>query len=323
LYSIKKFKNMKKIYSLAFLLGTILTFGQVSINALNSPYNENFDGMTPTGTAFPTNWSAIRASGSGTANQVLTMAVTDGSANSGNVYNVGTTAATDRAFGSIASGSTVPGFGMSFINNTGNQITVFNITLLVEQWRTGSLDTANETMSFSYSTDATSLFTGTWTTATELNIAEILTTTTASAAVDGNLVANQATVNGTINISSAPLAAGGTLWIKWVDDNAAGNDSLLAIDNFTFTATSSVLSAHNFNSIENLKMYPNPTKNNLFIETALNGDINVSIVNMLGKEVVNANVVNNTVNVSNLTSGIYIVKITEEGKTSTKKLIIE
>jgi hypothetical protein len=44
---------------------------------------------------------------------------------------------------------------------------------------------------------------------------------------------------------------------------------------------------------------------------------------MLGKEVVNTNVVNNTVNVSNLTSGIYIVKITEEGKTSTKKLIIE
>lgn len=44
---------------------------------------------------------------------------------------------------------------------------------------------------------------------------------------------------------------------------------------------------------------------------------------MLGKEVVNAKVTNNTVNVSNLTSGIYIVKITEEGKTSTKKLIIE
>ena len=70
-------------------------------------------------------------------------------------------------------------------------------------------------------------------------------------------------------------------------------------------------------------MYPNPAKNNLYIETALNSDINVSIVNMLGKEVVNAKVTNNTVNVSNLTSGIYIVKITEEGKTSTKKLIIE
>ncbi|CAM4427417.1 T9SS type A sorting domain-containing protein [Flavobacterium terrigena] len=88
-------------------------------------------------------------------------------------------------------------------------------------------------------------------------------------------------------------------------------------------STADVLSSSSFSQIDGLKMYPNPTKNNLFIETALNGDINVSIVNMLGKEVVNANVVNNTVNVSNLTSGIYIVKITEEGKTSTKKLIIE
>jgi hypothetical protein len=84
-----------------------------------------------------------------------------------------------------------------------------------------------------------------------------------------------------------------------------------------------VLSSNSFSKINGLKMYPNPAKNNLFIETALNSEINVSIVNMLGKEVVNTIVVNNTVNVSNLTSGIYMVKITEEGKTSTKKLIIE
>lgn len=82
------------------------------------------------------------------------------------------------------------------------------------------------------------------------------------------------------------------------------------------------LSSSSFSQIEGLKMYPNPTKNNLFIETTLNSNINVSIVNMLGKEVVNTKVINNTINVSNLTSGIYIVKITEEGKTSTKKLII-
>lgn len=82
------------------------------------------------------------------------------------------------------------------------------------------------------------------------------------------------------------------------------------------------LSSSSFSQIDGLKMYPNPTKNNLYIETALNSDINVSIVNMLGKEVVNTKVINNTVNVANLSSGIYIVKITEEGKTSTKKLII-
>lgn len=89
------------------------------------------------------------------------------------------------------------------------------------------------------------------------------------------------------------------------------------------SATDFALSSSSFSQINGLKMYPNPAKNNLFIETAINGDINVSIVNMLGKEVVNTKAVNNTVNVANLTSGIYIVKITEEGKTSTKKLIIE
>lgn len=82
------------------------------------------------------------------------------------------------------------------------------------------------------------------------------------------------------------------------------------------------LAAASFSQIEGLKLYPNPTKNNLYIETALNGDINVSIINMLGKEVLNSKVINNTVNVANLANGIYIVKVTEEGKTSTKKLII-
>lgn len=83
------------------------------------------------------------------------------------------------------------------------------------------------------------------------------------------------------------------------------------------------LASSSFTTIDGLNMYPNPAKNNLFIETALNSNITISIVNMLGKEVLNTTVVNNTVNVSNLTSGIYIVKITEEGKTATKKLIIE
>ncbi len=106
--------------------------------------------------------------------------------------------------------------------------------------------------------------------------------------------------------------------------DGATNTPTMIIDELTVnTVPTFTLSSSSFSQIDGLKMYPNPTKNNLFIETALNSDINVSIVNMLGKEVVNTKVVNNTVNVSNLTSGVYIVKITEEGKTSTKKLIIE
>ncbi|UGS23425.1 T9SS type A sorting domain-containing protein [Flavobacterium channae] len=315
---------MKKLYTLLFVALTGVAFGQASITALNTPYTENFDGMTPTGTTFPTNWSAIRAAGSGTANQTLTMAITDGTANSGTVYNVGTTGNSDRAFGSIASGSTVPAFGMSFTNNTGDQITEFNIALKIEQWRTGSLDTANEVMLFSYSTNATNLSDGTWINATNLNINEILTSTTASAAVDGNATGNNANLNGTVNISSTPWANGSTLWIKWLDDNAAGNDSLLAIDDFSFSATSNVLSSSSFNSIDGLTMYPNPLKGDtLFLTSTANADMSVQIYDVLGKEVVNSKVMNNTVNVSGLNAGVYIVKVTEEGKTATRKLVIQ
>jgi hypothetical protein len=43
----------------------------------------------------------------------------------------------------------------------------------------------------------------------------------------------------------------------------------------------------------------------------------------LGKQVLNSKTSNNAVNVSNLKGGAYIIKITEDGKTDTRKLIIE
>lgn len=125
-------------------------------------------------------------------------------------------------------------------------------------------------------------------------------------------------------LSVTPATAYTTLGGFMFRQDAANTTPTMIIDELTVNTTPTfTLGSASFSQIDGLKMYPNPTKNNLFIETALNGAINVSIVNMLGKEVVNTNVVNNTVNVANLTSGIYIVKITEEGKTSTKKLIIK
>jgi hypothetical protein len=315
---------MKKLYSLLFLFLNLMVYSQASITALNVAYNENFDEMTATGTTFPAHWTAVRASGSGTANETLTLIASNGSNNTGTVHNVGTTAAADRALGSLASNTTVPAFGMSFINNTGDQITEFNISLVVEQWRTGSSATANEVMSFSYSTNATSLINGDWTNATTLNINEILTSTTAAAAVDGNATGNNANLNATINISSSPWANGATLWIKWTDDNAAGNDCMLAIDDFSFRATSNILSSSSFDGINGLKMYPNPLKGNtLFLTSNANANMSIEIYDVLGKEVLKSNLSNNAVNVSGLNAGVYIVKITEEGKTATRKLVIQ
>ncbi|BCY28051.1 hypothetical protein KK2020170_09190 [Flavobacterium okayamense] len=84
------------------------------------------------------------------------------------------------------------------------------------------------------------------------------------------------------------------------------------------------LGTNNFNAIDGLVMYPNPVSgNNLYFTSTNNGEINVQIFDILGKEVVKANVVNNQVNVSGLNAGVYVVKVTEAGKTATRKLVVK
>ena len=78
------------------------------------------------------------------------------------------------------------------------------------------------------------------------------------------------------------------------------------------------------NNINGLTMYPNPLRGNtLYFNSTANADMSVQIYDVLGKEVVNSKVMNNTVNVSGLNAGVYIVKVTEEGKTATRKLVIQ
>lgn len=92
------------------------------------------------------------------------------------------------------------------------------------------------------------------------------------------------------------------------------------IDNFTVSNGSLTLST-NQNQISGLQVYPNPTKNILNITTDLDSTKNVEIYDMVGKKVLVENI-QSQLNVSSLVTGMYIVKITEDGKTSTKRLAI-
>lgn len=84
------------------------------------------------------------------------------------------------------------------------------------------------------------------------------------------------------------------------------------------------LGSASFNAIAGLKVYPNPVSNGtLFIETAANASKSVSIYDVLGKQVLNTTTADNAINISTLRGGVYVVKITEEGKTATQKLVIE
>jgi hypothetical protein len=79
------------------------------------------------------------------------------------------------------------------------------------------------------------------------------------------------------------------------------------------------------NAISGLNVYPNPVVNgNLFITSSNTAATkSVAIFDVLGKQVIKTNVSNQVVNVSKLISGVYILKITEEGKTATRKLVIK
>ena len=75
--------------------------------------------------------------------------------------------------------------------------------------------------------------------------------------------------------------------------------------------------------IEGLTIYPNPTNGGrIYISTKLSLDKKVEIFNVLGKKVLETVITSKEVNVSNLTAGVYIIKIKEGEATATRKLII-
>ena len=78
------------------------------------------------------------------------------------------------------------------------------------------------------------------------------------------------------------------------------------------------------NNIEGLAVYPNPVINGKFsISSNINVNKQVEIHSLLGKLVYNKEVKGNeTILISNLNKGIYILRVEEEGKISTRKLVV-
>jgi hypothetical protein len=88
--------------------------------------------------------------------------------------------------------------------------------------------------------------------------------------------------------------------------------------------TSDVTLRVNNDAIKGFNLYPNPVTNGrLFINTLSNSEKKIQIFDVLGKKVLFTNLKGREINVSKLHSGVYIIKIIEEGKTATRKLVIK
>jgi hypothetical protein len=79
------------------------------------------------------------------------------------------------------------------------------------------------------------------------------------------------------------------------------------------------------NTISDLNVYPNPVANGkLFISSANSSEKQVAIYNLLGQKVYNTKTSNNSeINISQLAKGAYILNITEDGASESKKLMIQ
>ena len=231
-----------------------LTLGAVSaggtVTYAGGTYAQNFDTLPATGTftltgvgpvivalnAAPisatdlTGWTFSKYGGTGTTTAPL-FSVNNGASNSGSMFSYGATSATDRALGTLASGSTISRFGVTLVNSTGQTITQFTLGYTGEQWRNGGNTTA-QVLPFSYSVGASDINTGTFIDTPVLDFTSPVATATA-AALDGNVAANR-TVIAPVTITGLTWAPGQTLVLRWTDLNDAGNDHGLAIDDLTF-----------------------------------------------------------------------------------------
>lgn len=204
-----------------------------SYTLTTTTYTQNFDTLATTGTsqALPAGFQIAEGNTGGAADGFY--AAGTGSSNAGNIYSFGAAGSTERALGSLTSGSVTPTwFGGIFTNGLGGTIQSLTFTYDGEQWRAGSA--ASDVLNFQYSLNATEVDNGTWTDINSLDFAALILT--GNTALDGTLAANR-TANLTGTASGLSIAQGQRFGFRWVDVDVTGSDHGLAVDNFRLSAT--------------------------------------------------------------------------------------
>ena len=104
-----------------------------------------------------------------------------------------------------------------------------------------------------------------------------------------------------------------------IDDNSTSSNRV-KFDDLSYTCYTA-LGIEEFDTV-NVKLHPNPFKNNLTVDLKSDIETNVEIFDILGKRVFqNAFNRTSTLNLQALKTGIYIIRISQNNKTISKKLV--
>lgn len=243
---------MKNRFLFLAALTAVVPHASAVVSYTGGVYTQDFNSLANTGldTAFTDDvtlngWTAYSGdsgysnSGAftfnvGTANTLADAYDADtGSSTTGELYSYGSTGSTDRALGSLASGTSFDFFyALQVSNATGVNATSFRLQYDGEQWRRGANTTQRaESLLFFYRVGGSAFdSSGTWVSVSGLDFLSPDATTATGLALDGN--ANKVTLAQTVN---AGIPAGETLWLTWVDPDNAGTDHGMAIDNVSLT----------------------------------------------------------------------------------------
>lgn len=281
---------MKKLYTLLFVAICSVTFGQTTISQWN------FDAATPAAAMLPTTGSGTFTTIGGVEDNLTSGAMPAGNPSTGKAYSIKT-----FPDASVGSGTAGFQFNVSTVGYSGITIT----------FDPRSSPTGSKWQQFEYSINGTA-----WVVLSNNNGAianDFLNPVTLTFPATANNNAN-------FKFRIVSIFAPSTTSYVAVGPAAYGTTGAWRLDNFTVTGTTLGVKS---NDIAGLNIYPNPVTNGtLFINTDANAERNVTVFDVLGKQVLKVTTSNNAINVANLNAGVYIVKVTEEGKTATRKLVI-
>jgi hypothetical protein len=205
---------MKNLNTLALVVLLTLPFmylnAQISITSTSFNYTQNFLSYSGNSGGEPSGWTLSGGTGRGQGT---------GTDNTGGIWSYGLSGNTDRALGSLRSGSTENIFTVTFTNASGGILTAIDISYNFEQWRYANTSGFVVTSNIPGNTNLTDL--------------------------NQNGVASGAngtptTTTKTTSITGLSIAPGASITITFTSTNATGADNGIGVDDFSFT-TSGVL----------------------------------------------------------------------------------
>ncbi|KAB7528320.1 T9SS type A sorting domain-containing protein [Flagellimonas olearia] len=99
---------------------------------------------------------------------------------------------------------------------------------------------------------------------------------------------------------------------------------IMALPIFTYGQELVSVNTEPLQELTGFKMYPNPAYGEeVYITTESNGTKQIKVYDVFGEVVLTDRISTNTLDISRLVPGVYVLQVTEQKKTMTRKLVVK